>query len=229
MLVQPDITSLARVLADESRSAMLFALAGGEAYTASELARVARVSNATASSHLRKLLDVGFVRLDSVGRYRYYQLTPAAAAVLEAFARSAPRKQPRSPIEQHGTDALVAARTCYDHLAGRLGVAIAHALEERGYLVHRGSNYRVTPAGEAFLRQAAVEVKATSSRRPFVRSCLDWSERRPHVAGTLGAALAAHALQRGWISRVRGTRAVRVTPAGRRAFIQLFGVHPEEL
>src|ERR1043165_8105826 len=115
MLIQPDMTTLARLLADESRTAMLLALAGADSYTAGELARIARVSNATASAHLRKLLDAGFVSMESVGRHRHYRLTPVAAPVIEAFAQIAPPARPRNAVERIGSDALFAARTCYDH------------------------------------------------------------------------------------------------------------------
>jgi DNA-binding transcriptional ArsR family regulator len=213
---------------------MVDALMSGEALTAGELARAADVGPSTASEHLGRLVDGGLVAVAAQGRHRYHRICDAEVAVaLEALARICPPTPVRSLRAATGRDALRHARTCYGHLAGTVGVALADALADRGWLLPRGDDDAgdlvLTPNGEVGLMGAGVDVAAArAARRAFARSCLDWTERRPHVAGALGAALAATALDAGWVRRGAG-RGLAVTPAGRDALSGLFGVPPAVL
>ena len=204
---------------------MITALMAGEALTAGELAREAGVSAPTASSHLTRLAEGGFVRERRAGRHRYYALADAdVAALVERLIAFAARKGhnrvrpgPREPQLRH-------ARVCYDHLAGERGVALFEALSAKNFLIATNDALRLTRKGERFLRDFGIDLEALSrARRPLCRPCLDWSERRTHLAGGLGAALLARFSELGWISRARQSRAVTFTPLGVRNFVRVFG------
>jgi DNA-binding transcriptional ArsR family regulator len=208
----------AALIADPARAAILMALMDGRAQPAGSLAYAANLSPQAASNHLAKLLDGGMVTVETEGRHRYYRLArPEVAAVLEALQSLAPPvrslDEPRSPEARR----LRAARSCYDHLAGRLGVAIAQAMEARGLLsvpanMPVGKFCDVTETGRQWLADLGVDLATT--RRPPARRCLDWTERRHHLAGPLGTALLARMVELGWVMRNPGTRAVTVTRAG---------------
>jgi DNA-binding transcriptional ArsR family regulator len=217
---------VAALLGDSTRAAMLDALMDGEARPAGELARRAGVAPSTASEHLQRLLEGRLLTVEPNGRERRYRLASAEVAeVLESLSRLGSEPPPRSLRAAGRTEALRAARTCYDHLAGRLGVAVTEALVERDALRPGDGSFELTASGEAFLAGLRVDVAAARQRkRIFARSCLDWSERRPHLAGALGAALADAALAEDWVRRRPNDRALRVTAAGERAFRDLFGV-----
>ncbi len=220
----------AALLGDPTRANMLWALMDGGALTAKELAFAAHVSAQTASGHLAKLAEAELLAMERQGRHRYYRLaSPVVGAMLEGIlAVTGP--EPTRPRAWRGGEALRTARTCYDHLAGRLGVAIADSLSGDGRLVLTADGGEVTDAGQDFLRAFGADpARAGSKGRVFCRPCLDWSERRPHIAGRLGAALCARCLDLGWIGRQRDTRAVAITPAGRQGFTRLFGVSSEIL
>ena len=217
-----DIAPIAALLGDATRAAIVSALHDGRALPAGELARRAGVTASTASAHLARLVDGGLLALERTGRHRYFRLaSPEVAHAFEALAAIAPRVPVRSLRQATIGEALAEARTCYDHLAGRLGVALTAALvRERALVEHDGAfvlGRRVAPV----LARIGLELDGLPPRRPAVRRCLDWSERRPHVAGSLGAAICTRALERGWVTRLPGSRAVRLTPAGRRAFARL--------
>jgi DNA-binding transcriptional ArsR family regulator len=214
---QADIASIGALLADDARAAMLLTLLGGEAVPAGELARRAGVSPSGASAHLRRLREAGLVTQASVGRHRYFRLaSPELAEALESLARVAPVRPVSSFRESEGTRALKHARTCYDHLAGELGVAVADALVERGVLAQADGAFTVTADGRHWLTTLGIDLEAAAgARRSFARACVDWSEQRPHLAGSLGAALADLFFARRWIRRLPGGRAVAVTPDGR--------------
>ncbi|MCC5618890.1 ArsR family transcriptional regulator [Nostoc sp. CHAB 5836] len=228
MLTTNALAETASLLGEPARAAMLTALMDGRALTATELAATAGVTAQTASGHLARLLQAGLLAMERQGRHRYHRLaSPAVARMIEEImlvAGAAPgaRRRPRiGPADS----ALRAARTCYDHLAGQLGVGIADALVARGQLELGADGGVVTPEGERFLEGFGIVAQATKLRRgrAFCRPCLDWSERRPHLAGALGAALCARCFELGWVKRVAGTRALAITTAGQQGFRATFG------
>jgi DNA-binding transcriptional ArsR family regulator len=229
--VETLVAPVAALLAEPARAAMLWALADGRALPAGELAGAARVSAPTASFHLAKLLNGGLVTDERHGRHRYFRLaTPEVAAALEALAVvrqpqvSAVRPDPAT------LDPMRFARSCYDHLAGHAGVALTDALiDELHALTREGRIYRLAPEGSAqFARigidAAAVMAAAERAGRQPARACLDWSERRYHLAGALGRVLLERLLKLEWFQRRRGTRALKLTNSGRRALQREFGV-----
>ncbi|MGI5350746.1 ArsR/SmtB family transcription factor [Streptomyces sp. CA-250714] len=225
----PDLASVAKLLADATRAGFCLALLDGRAWTATELARHAGVAASTATEHLNALVAGNLLIEERQGRHRYVRLAdPHVAELIESLAALAPdrRTPPRSLSAAGRRQALTHARTCYDHLAGTVGVAITDALTERG-LLEWGNGLRLTGEGDAWLGGLGITVP-TGTRRPSVRSCLDWTERRPHLAGAVGAALCGHAFTEGWITRIGTTRAVTVTPAGGRALHDHLGL-PAEL
>ena len=200
---------------------------GGQALTASELASLAHVTRPTASGHLGKLTKARLISVTQKRRNRYYRIaSPLVAKMLESIKAVAaidvsPRYQPRSTQD----DRLRFARTCYDHLAGQLGVAIADALVSKGYMVLTDDGGEVTESGAHFLSVFGVELTSKSrSRRIFCRPCLDWSERRYHVAGFIGAEICRRCLELGWFRRDRDPRAVRVTSTGHIGLSDMFGI-----
>jgi DNA-binding transcriptional ArsR family regulator len=222
-----NIAQVAALVGDPARANMLAALMDGRALTAGELAFLARVSAPTASAHLGKLLDGKLLSVVSQGRHRYYRLaSPLVARMLEsidlvAALEAPPRYRPTGPRDT----AMRLARLCYDHLAGSLGVALADALVAKGHVVLGDDGGEVTASGTAFLRDFGIDPQARAKRhRAFCKPCLDWSERRPHIAGAVGAALARRCFEAGWIERIRDTRAVAVTTPGRRALRQDLGI-----
>ncbi|HWM87028.1 MAG TPA: metalloregulator ArsR/SmtB family transcription factor [Kofleriaceae bacterium] len=225
-MVDPDISAVAALVADPSRAAILVALVEGSALAAGELARRAGVTPSTASSHLARLHGGGLVTVESVGRQRCYRLAShQVAELLEALAQLAPPARALTEPASDRARALRAARTCYDHLAGWLGCAVTDGLVSAGALRRNGDRFLVTSAGRARLAELDIDVAGLETgRRPLARACLDWSERRPHLAGALGAALTAELLARGWLSRVRASRAVRLTARGRTGLAERLGV-----
>jgi len=231
------LAETAALVGDPARANMLAALMDGRALTASELARTASVTPQTASGHLARLTSAGLLAVERQGRHRYHRLaSPGVARMLEgimAVAEVGPAAdRVRRPVVVGPRDlAMRAARTCYDHLAGRLAVAMADAMVEQGHIELSADGGAVTPNGATFLRSLGVDLHAAEDRaakrgggRVFCRPCLDWSERRPHVAGAVGAALCECCFTLGWVRRIEGTRAVTVTPKGRSGIKQSFGV-----
>jgi DNA-binding transcriptional ArsR family regulator len=221
-----DLTVIGRMLGDGHRAKFLVALLGGEELPAGELAARSGASSSLASAHLGRLLKAGFVTARRRGRQRYYRLaTPEIAHAIEALLAIAPARPARGLRESNQGKAIRRARTCYDHLAGHLGVALADALEAKRIITPHESGWELTPAGERQLEQFGLNIPALrSNRRTFIRPCLDWTERRPHLAGALGAALAARAFELGWVRRLPGSRAVRLTPTGERGLVAQFAV-----
>jgi DNA-binding transcriptional ArsR family regulator len=215
-----DISAAAALMADPSRAAVLMELTDGRALPPSELAEVAGVSRSTMSGHLAKLQRAGFLAVERGGRNRYYRLSgPAVADAVEALAALAPRREVRSLHQANRAGALGAARTCYGHLAGQLGVGITDAMVDRGLLEHEGEVFLLTDAGAAFMADLGV------ARPPRAgKSCNDWSERRPHLAGKLGVALAKRLFDLDWVRRTERRRAVEVTSEGKRELAARLGV-----
>jgi DNA-binding transcriptional ArsR family regulator len=204
---------------------MLDLLLDGGAHSASELARQARVSPATASSHLGALVSGGLVTADRAGRHRVFRLAgPAVATALEALSTLAPPRRVTSLREATSRQHVTFARTCYDHLAGWLGVAVAEAMIGKGLVRRVGGRFEVTRGGERWLHSMGIDVREVGARRrAFVLSCLDWSERRRHVAGAVGAALCDRLFELRWIRRGSG-RAVLVTRRGKVGLQEELGI-----
>ncbi|MEY9093857.1 ArsR/SmtB family transcription factor [Paenibacillus sp. RC84] len=217
MKASPDTIALAGLIGEPSRMQMLLELLSGKCMPASELAGAARITPQTASSHLAKLVEGGLLTVELSGRHRYYKLAgPEVADALEALNTLARPKPVKSLREHDRLNHLRFARTCYDHLAGEAGVALADRLLETGVIGQSGRDFTVTEKGETFLRAFGINcAELRRSRRQFAKCCLDWSERRYHIAGSLGAALTEQLFRREWIERIPGGRAVRITDTGR--------------
>jgi len=212
----PNITTIAALVGDTARGQVLSALMAGRALTATELADSAGVTRQTISTHLAQLVDAGMLAVEKQGRHRYFRIADEdVAQMLEslmgaaALARS-PRVGPREP-------ALRKARVCYDHLAGELGVLVYERLAQRGAFALGADGVVLTPQGRQAMETLGVDMAEPKGRRPFCRTCLDWSERRHHLAGTLGAALLARFEQLGWANRAHDSRVMAFSAAGEAA------------
>lgn len=216
MQTDADISVVGAALADRSRGAMLQALLSGETLSAGELARIAGRTPSGASAHLHTLSQAGLVVSANVGRQRHFQLaSPEVADALEALQRIAPPLPVRTLRQSETAQALKRARTCYDHLAGELGVAVTDALVDHNFLEHVDDSFHVTTAGTAWFETLGIRTTdLQQSRRSFARACLDWTERRSHLAGALGAALADHFFAQRLLRRLASRRAVALTPTG---------------
>jgi DNA-binding transcriptional ArsR family regulator len=227
----PPLARLAGLLADGTRATFCMALLDGRAWTASELARYAGVAASTASEHLTLLVAGGLLAEEHQGRHRYVRLaTPRVAELIEEMSVYADAGAPAPPKSLRGavaSEAMARARTCYDHLAGRLGVRVTEAMASRGLLDTEGG-FALTARGREWL-ESEVGASLGGSRRPVVRACLDWTERRPHLAGAAGAALCERLHERGWVVRIGSQRAVRVTPEGEAGLHELLGLTPADL
>lgn len=219
----PDIARVAALIGDPARANMLTALMGGRALTASELAQEAGVTAQTASSHLARLAEGGLIRQRKQGRHRYHQLASAeVAALLESLMGLAAgagllrrRPGPRDP-------AMRRARVCYDHLAGEMGTTMFESMLARGYLCRVDDAIMLTDAGRDFARGFLQAEPGERSRAPLCRECLDWSERRSHLAGHLGRAMLARLTGLGWARRDPDSRVIRFSPEGERQFRAMF-------
>jgi DNA-binding transcriptional ArsR family regulator len=228
---EPPMSRIGALISSPARARMLTELFDGRALTATELAGIAGVSAATASEHLGILVAGGFVAREKSGRHHYFNLASReiAGALEQLVAQTAhvniadrPGNRSRTPMQN--------ARMCYDHIAGQLGVAIANALVRQGALVPLGGDYELSEKGEKLLGELGIAVPELSkSKRLFARQCLDWSERRHHVAGAVGAAIADLSLEKGWIQRTKERRVLSVTPKGRIALEKQLGVTFETL
>jgi DNA-binding transcriptional ArsR family regulator len=220
------IAEIATLVGDPARATMVSALLDGRALTAGELALAARVTPQTASTHLGKLTRAGLLSVARDGRNRHFRLaSPKVAAMIEGIVAVALEKRPRFRPLSPRAHAVGAARMCYDHLAGRLAVDLTDALVARAYLVLDDETAEITTAGARFLSELGIALPARgSNRRHPCRLCLDWTERRPHVAGALGAALTERFLDLGWITTMKRSHAVVVTPSGRRGLKESFGL-----
>jgi DNA-binding transcriptional ArsR family regulator len=231
VIADADIAPIAALIADPTRATILMALADGRALPPSELAAKAGVSRPTVSEHLAKMLDSGLLAVERGGRNRYYRLAgPEIAEALESLAAIAPARPPVSLREANRGEALSRARTCYGHLAGRLGVGIADRLQELGVLVRANGRYDLVPTEAVALERLGIEPGRLPKREGVIaKPCNDWSERRPHVAGPLGVAIADRLFELGWIERLRQPRAVRLTDSGRDGLRGSLGMEPADL
>jgi DNA-binding transcriptional ArsR family regulator len=234
MDVHEELAAAAACIAVPARAAMLLRLMDGRAYTAGELAMSADVSAQTASNHLAHLLKRNLLRVYKQGRHRYFSFADerGARAVETLLALQPPGKEARNGAGPRA-DAVVdwrTARTCYDHLAGRIAVSLARTLEQRQLLAPAGESYTLTSRGRSwFLRELGIATDALAlERRSLARQCIDWTERRPHIGGALGAALLKVLLERGWVRRTRKARILQVTALGARELVSRFGMDLRE-
>jgi DNA-binding transcriptional ArsR family regulator len=218
----------AALIGDPVRAAILSALCDGRAQPAGALAYAARVSPQCASNHLAKLTEGGLLAVETEGRHRYYRLaTPHVALAIEALACIAPAIRSLENPRTSSARSLRFARSCYDHLAGRLGVAVAEEAEARGYLVvsdQASKRYAITAAGKHWLETIGVDIDTLKSATAVARRCLDWTERRYHLAGPLGGVLLLRFTELGWLRRGPAARALSVTPIGAAQFSRLLNI-----
>jgi DNA-binding transcriptional ArsR family regulator len=228
------IARIASLLGEPTRTAMLLQLMDGRLLTATELARAGNVSPPTASSHLAQMVEAGLMRVEQRGRHRYHRLASAdVAKVLEGIMQIATHQLPRTTVVVGPRDeALRTARMCYDHLAGRLGLAIAERLLADHAIQFDGDAGLVTDRAAEVLQlwglPGPTGAQPPHSSRPYCRPCLDWSERKSHIAGRLGAMICAHCLDEGWLTRTAGSRALAISPAGAKNFRELLGLETWE-
>jgi DNA-binding transcriptional ArsR family regulator len=225
----PSIVRIAALVGDHARAEILTALMAGEALTATELAEVAGVTKQTVSTHLGQLVDARLLAVESQGRHRYFRLADRDVAdLLESLMGVAyrtgavrVRSSPREP-------ALRKARVCYDHLAGDLGVLVFDSLDRRRWLRAGGATLELTSDGRRFCREFGIDVDTLArGRRPLCRACLDWSVRRHHLAGAVGAAVLSRCLALGWARRAKGSRVVMFSDSGERALRARFSMPAE--
>jgi DNA-binding transcriptional ArsR family regulator len=214
---EADVAAAAALLAEPARAELVLAVVADGRLSASELAARAGIARSTASGHLRRLVDGGFLVVTDQGRNRYYELAGAGVGeAVEGLSRIAPERPVRSLKEATRGELLREARTCYDHLAGRLGVALASALEQRRVVVRSNGGYELGEWAAPELKHLGIDLDGLAQlRRPLVRGCLDWSERELHVAGAVGAAITARLFELGCLERRDRTRAVALTESGR--------------
>lgn len=219
------LAEIAALMGDVARANILSSLMDGRALTASELAWHSGVSAQTTSGHLAKLTEANLIAMAKQGRHRYYRLaSPEVAQAIEAMMALASfgpkRHRPVGPKDE----ALRKARTCYDHLAGRLGIAVADALTSQDHLVLSESAGALTEKGRRFLCSFGIDLDDEKNKRVLCKTCLDWSERRPHLAGRLGAALCTRMFDLAWVERIKDSRALAITAAGRKGLKSTFGI-----
>jgi len=226
MLDAPYIAEIASLIGDPARANMLTALKDDGVLSATELSYIAGVAPNTASGHLAKLMQAKMVAVERKGRHRFYRLAGVEVAeALEALEELAVNATPRLSRRSPNDDAIRFARICYDHLAGDIGIKLACSLVNRGYLSSPDSGFALRKKGELAFTEFGIDLeRLRSTRRRFVRLCLDWSGRRPHLGGALGASLFSRIHELGWIKREKNTRAVSVTNRGRQGFHNWFGI-----
>jgi DNA-binding transcriptional ArsR family regulator len=223
---QPAVAEIAALVGNPARANILMTLIEGRALTASELSYVAGVSPQTTSEHLAMLREANLLSMTKQGRHCYFRLgSPQVARMIESIMVVAVDAPQRYRPRWNGGEQLRTARTCYDHIAGRLGVALTDALTRHEHIVLSEDGGMVTCAGEKFLTDFGVHLEDVKrGRRTFCRPCVDWSERRLHLAGALGAALAGRCLELGWVARIRNSRALKISADGESGFRELFGI-----
>ena len=218
---QPRFARVAAAIGDATRARMLGALMDGASRPAGEIARAAGVHASTASAHLARLVEEGLLSLQAQGRHRYYRVSdPEVAHALEALSVLAERTSADGKWQREPYRSMKVARTCYRHLAGELGVRLFQALVARGRLSGGEDGYQLTARGRRWLEEIGMEAPPSRGER-FAYPCVDWSERRPHLAGRLATSLLEHFVARHWLARAPHSRALSLTPQGRRSLLTL--------
>ena len=226
MDVQEKFILVSGLICEPTRAKMLWNLLDGRAYTASELSSIADISATSASNHLARLLEADIVKVEIQGRHRYYSFSnPEVAYVVEALANLVNSDSGNKDKKEIALNGIKFCRTCYDHLAGYVGVKVVEALEQKRYIKKSGTLYTVTTKGWNWFSGLDINKNdLENKRRPLTRQCLDWSERRPHLAGQLGATLLEKMLQRKWFRKVQFSRELLVTPTGRKELNEVLGI-----
>lgn len=219
-------SSIAALIGDKARSVMLWYLLDGRAYTATELSICANISSQSASNHLAKMSDANILIVEKQGRHRYYRYAnPEIAQVIESMASLIPVSHNHKKPEVTIMNDFTYARTCYDHLAGKLGVMVTNSLLQKGILENTGKNYIISSSGNDWLCSLGIDMEDVKhQKRSFAYQCLDWSERKHHLGGALGASLLSVLLKNDWIRRRKNSREIIVTPIGKRELRKVFGV-----
>ncbi|EFU40695.1 putative transcriptional regulator, ArsR family protein [Paenibacillus vortex V453] len=225
----PNISQIASLVSDASRAAILTALLDGRYHPAGELAHMANIKPQTASFHLSKMVTANLVTVEKQGRHRYYGIAnQEVARIMETLLSISPPVEIRSLNQALEHKAIRHARTCYDHLAGSLGIQLTDSLLSAGVLSDVGDQFTVTEKGVAFFQTFQIDLeRVKKKRRSFTHRCLDWSERRHHLAGALGHALLERLLELAWIQRMPKTRAISITPEGKRGLKETFHIDIE--
>ncbi|MEK4968186.1 metalloregulator ArsR/SmtB family transcription factor [Cytobacillus sp. FSL R7-0696] len=226
MSIHPNITALTALLAEKSRATILAALMDGKFHTASELAYMATIKPQTASFHLAKLIENNLVISEKNGRFRYFRLANEEVAnTLEIFMSISPPPEVRSLKQSSQLKRLENARTCYDHLAGRLSVTLTNIMQEEGYIEKSNKRFIITTKGEHFFKELGIDLIALSrKRRSFCHACLDWSERTHHLGGALGNGLFERYIELGWLESRENSREIVITTEGKSGFKEFFGL-----
>ncbi|QOR64828.1 helix-turn-helix transcriptional regulator [Cytobacillus suaedae] len=226
MNFDPIVSEVASIIHEESRSIMLLTLLDGRKYTVSELAMVSKITPQTASFHISKMIEKGVVKFEKIGRHKYLSITNSEVArVLESLLCLSPQRKPKSLREVSKSKEILFARTCYDHLAGALGVELTKSLLNNNLILESENSFDLTEHGEKFLTDLGINLIAVrKKRRAFSCKCLDWSERKFHLAGSLGNSILIYALENLWIERMPLTRALKLTGKGRLVFKEVFGI-----
>ncbi|MEK5104601.1 metalloregulator ArsR/SmtB family transcription factor [Cytobacillus sp. FSL M8-0252] len=226
MSIHPNLTALTALLAEKSRATILAALMDGKFHTASELAYMATIKPQTASFHLAKLVENNLVISEKNGRFRYFRLANEEVAnILEIFMSISPPPEVRSLKQSSQLKRLENARTCYDHLAGRLSVNLTNIMQEEGYIEKSNKRFIITTKGEHFFKELGIDLIALSrKRRSFCHACLDWSERTHHLGGALGNGLFERYIELGWLESRENSREIVITSEGKSGFKEFFGL-----
>lgn len=223
MSVEPSVSVVAALIADKSRAAILESLMNGKSYTASELANQAKITIQTTSSHLAKLVEGNLLLVEKHGRYRYYRLASVEVAeMIEMMSSFAPKPKIQSLKESRTKESIHYARTCYDHLAGTLGVNWTQYLLDNRFMIEKERDYVITQTGTAFFESLGINIHLLQKKkRAFARRCLDWSERRYHLAGALGAAVTDYFIENNWVEKNSVNRGLLLTDKGKENFQKL--------
>jgi DNA-binding transcriptional ArsR family regulator len=226
MNFDPLVSEVASIISEQSRSTILLTLLDGRKYTVSELALTTKITPQTASFHLSKMQDKGIIKSEKIGRHKYLSIaTPEVASILETFLTLTEERKPNSFREVSRLKEIHLARTCYDHLAGRLGVGLTNSLLEKNIINDIGENFELTILGEEFFNSIGIELTPLRrKRRAFTCKCLDWSERKFHLAGALGNSILMYTQEANWVERIPSTRALKITNKGLKGFRDVFGV-----
>jgi DNA-binding transcriptional ArsR family regulator len=224
--MESEIAKIASLLGEPVRAKILWSLLDGRAYTATELALFADASPQTTSMHLSKLVHADFLTVERQGRHRYYRFAnDEVAFAIEAMANLVKPNKISVAADEEKYPPIKYCRSCYDHLAGKIGVAVTESLISKGVISYVKTQYKFLEKGENFLTELGIEIEILKgSKRPLVRPCLDWSERKLHVAGALGASLLSHLISDDWVRRVKNSRALVITSKGEQNLYKFFHV-----